>query len=163
MTPKNILRTISAGAAGFVPHLLITCSIMAITFCSINRVNDAMNFVTARISTGFQSAFWLLAFCTTAVCLVKGVLRWISIPPMLLSGALLLPALRAFVSDHPLVPGKAIYQHGMMANAILILIFAVVLISKQRKNARAAYQAALQAQQAAEMPEETEPIPAAAD
>ncbi len=142
---KHTLSAVSGVVAAFVPHLLVTCCIMAITFYCIHQVNDAMCFLTARISTGFQSAFWLLTLCATAVCTAKPkpILRWLAIPPMLLTAVLTVPALRAYLLDDPTVPAMAFYQHALLIDSLLILSLAVTAIVIQRKKAMAAYRAAV--------------------
>ena len=44
----NGLKRLGKGIYAFLPHLLITCSVMAQTFYFINRVNEAMNLAAFR-------------------------------------------------------------------------------------------------------------------
>lgn len=137
------LRTIGRGIYAFLPHLLITCSIMALTFYFINRVNEAMSFLTARISTGFQSLFYALVILTVSLALMlRSKAKWVGLPAMFGSAILFVPIFHAFLTDHPVVASEKWYQTLLMLTAFCCLIFAVVQIIVQRKAARAAYLAA---------------------
>lgn len=159
----KILRTCGRMLYAFLPHLLITCAVMALTFYFINRVNEAMNFLTARISTGFQSLFWALTILTAGTAFVKNQARWFAVLPMAGAAVLFVPVFRAFLMDHPLVAGEVWYQTVLLMTSVLTLIFAVALIVVQRKTAMAAYRAAVNAAaeaQKKEQPQETVPAPA---
>lgn len=158
----KILRTCGKMLYAFLPHLLITCGIMALTFYCINRVNEAMNFLTARISTGFQSLFWALTILTAAISFVKKKARWFAVLPMLGAAVLFVPVFRAFLLDNPLVAGKVWYQTLLLITSLLTLVFAVALIAVQRKEAMAAYRQATQQQSQMPIADE-EPVPAPAD
>lgn len=155
------LRTIGKGIYGFLPHLLITCSIMALTFYFINRINEAMNFITARISTGFQSLFCALTILTVALALtLRSKAKWVGLPAMFGSAVLFVPIFRAFLSDDPTVASETWYLTLLMLTAFCCLIFAVVQIIVQRRAVRAAYLAA----NAAKSPqEEQQPVLAPTD
>ncbi|MGN0647536.1 MAG: hypothetical protein ACI4J3_02765 [Oscillospiraceae bacterium] len=158
------LRTIGKAIYAFLPHLLITGSIMALTFYFINRVNEAMNFLTARISTGFQSLYFALTILTVALALLlRSKAKWVGLPAMLGSAVLFVPVFRAFLTDNPVVASETWYQTLLMLTAFCCLPFAVVQIILQRKAAKAAYLAAI-AQNATESPqEEKQPVPASAN
>lgn len=155
------LRTIGKGIYSFLPHLLITCSIMALTFYFINRINEAMSFLTARISTGFQSLFCALTILTVALALtLHSKAKWVGLPAMFGSAILFVPIFRAFLSDDPTVASETWYQTLLMLTAFCCLVFAVVQIIVQRKAARAAYLAA----NTVKSPQEAQqPVPAPAD
>lgn len=158
------LRTLGKGIYAFLPHLLITGSIMALTFYFINRVNEAMNFLTARISTGFQSLYFALTILTVVLAiLLHSKARWVGVAAMLGSAVLFVPVFRAHLTNNPVVASETWYQTLLMLTAFCCLIFAVVQIIVQRKAAKAAYLAAM-AQATAKAPqEETQPVPAPTD
>lgn len=158
----KILRTCGKMLYAFLPHLLITCAIMTLTFYFINRVNEAMNFLTARISTGFQSLFWALTILTAAISFVKKKARWFALPPMLGAALLFVPIFRAFLLDNPLVASETWYQTLLLVTTLLTLTFAIALIVVQRTEAMHAYREATAPQAQKPEPYE-EPIPAPAD
>jgi len=95
----NGLKRLGKGIYAFLPHLLITCSVMAQTFYFINRVNEAMNFLTARISTGFQTVYCALMILTAGCALVlHSKARWFGVPCMLGAAVLFVPICRGLMS-----------------------------------------------------------------
>ena len=160
----KILRQCGRMLYGFLPHLLITCAVMALTFYCINRVNEAMNFLTARISTGFQALFWALTILTAGIAFVKNQARWFALAPMLGAAVLFVPIFRAHLLDHPLVAGKPWYQTVLLVTSVLTLVFAVALIVVQRAEAKYAYRKSVEAAAKAEKKEQPqEAVPAPAD
>lgn len=160
----KILRQCGKMLYAFLPHLLITCAVMALTFYFINRVNEAMNFLTARISTGFQALFWALTILTAGIAFVKNHARWFALAPMLGAAVLFVPIFRAHLLDNPLIASKPWYQTVLLVTAVLTLVFAVALIVVQRRTAMAAYRAAAEAAAKAEKKEQPqEVVPAPAD
>ncbi len=157
----KILRTTGRAIYAFLPHLLITCSVMALAFYFINRVNEAMNFLTARLSTGFQSLYFALIILTVALAMVfRSKARFVGIAAMLGSAVLFVPIFRAFLTNNPVVASEGWYQTVLMLTAFCCLPFAVVQIIVQRKAAKAAY---LAANAPAAPKEEKQPVPAPAD
>lgn len=157
----NGLKRLGKGIYAFLPHLLITYSVMALTFYCINRVNEAMNFLTARISTGFQTLYCLLILLTVGCALVlHSKARWFGVPCMLGAAVLFVPICRAFLQDNPMVASEAWYRTVLMLTACFCLLFAVAQIVVQRKAAMAAYRAATLPKTVEESPE---PVPAPAD
>lgn len=139
MKPTSPLRRVCTALDAFAPHLLITCSLMTLTFYFINFVNDAMGFLTARISACFQLGYLALGLAVAVVCTILGRARISAIPSLALSTILLVPALISVVRNSSDLLAEPIYQHLLMVCAFLTFILAICDIATQRKAANTAY------------------------
>lgn len=142
MKEKSLIRRICGGMDAFAPHLLLTFSVMAMTFCFINLVNDAMGFLTAGISIWFQLLYYVLSVLTALVCLIADRVRILSVLTMVLGAVLFVPAVISLAKQNTELISMPLYQNSLLAFSFLTLLLAIVDIVVIRKKAMAEYRAA---------------------
>ncbi|MCQ2434011.1 MAG: hypothetical protein MJ062_02075 [Oscillospiraceae bacterium] len=142
MNEKSLFRRILGGLDAFAPHLLMTFSLMIMSFYFITIVNDAMGFLTARISACFQLGYLTLSAVVALICLIAGRVRLAAVPTLAVSAVLFVPSLISIVKNSSELLSKPLYQNVLIVCAFLTFILAIAEITVMRKKAMAEYQAA---------------------
>lgn len=141
----SVLSRISHGIDAFAPHLLMAFSLMILSFVVINILNDAMGFLTAKISMWFQVGYLLLGAAVALACFVCGRAKAFALPVIAFCAVMLVPVLIYAVRGSIDFFSAPYYQYVIGACACLTFALSIVDITIQRKKAMEAYRAAVSA------------------
>ena len=130
--------------SGFLPHLLLTCGIMLLTFYCITLVNEAMCFLSSFLSQKFEVAYAVVAILTVIASVSVKRLRVLPVLQVVSACAIAVPAVICTVQHRMDMVDTHWFRTVALVNAVVAIVFAVLMIVMQRRQARAAWQAASQ-------------------
>ena len=134
-----VLKKIGAALAAFLPHLLLAYGLMLLTFFVINCVNTSMMFLDSRISQRFELFYAALNLLLAVICFVKKRVRIPAAAAAVIAVAFVVPVFSALKAGNAVPLDNAYFRIMALISALATLTASVMVIVKQRKDARAAY------------------------
>ena len=128
--------------SGLLPHILLTCGIMLLTFYCITLVNEAMCFLSSFISQKFEVFYAVTGILTAVASASQKRLRVLPVLQTVASCAIAVPAVLCTVQHRMDLLDMQWFRFTALINAVIAIVFAVQMIVLQRREARAAWQAA---------------------
>ncbi len=134
-----VLKKIGAALAAFLPHLLLAYGLMLLTFFVINCVNTSMMFLDSRISQRFELFYAALNLLLAVICFVKKRVRIPAAAAAVIAVAFVVPVFSALKAGNAVPLDNAYFRIMALISALATLTASVMVIVKQRRDARAAY------------------------
>ncbi len=132
----DALKKIGSGISAFLPHLVMTYSVMLLTFFGINCVNTAMQFLDSRISQRFHLFYAMLAVLTALLAIFGKRLRIPAVCVILVVVAFVIPDIRALMADKAALLDSSYFRVMALVSSLTTLVFCIADICVMRKRAR---------------------------
>lgn len=132
-------KTFLGRIGGFLPHLLFTFGIMLLTFYCITLVNEAMCFLSSFVSQKFELLYVIAAWLTVLTAFLQKHTRLIAAVEAVCAAVLLVPVVICLVQHRMDLTEMHWFRLTALVNAVVSLVFSVLMIAVQRKAARAAW------------------------
>ena len=128
--------------SGFLPHLLLTCGIMLLTFFCITTVNEAMCFLSSFLSQKFEIAYAAVCLLTALAAFAEKRLRFPAVVQSAAGIALAVPAVICLAQHRMDLVDTEWFRILALINAAHAILFSMLMIILQRRAARAEWKAA---------------------
>ena len=130
-----------SGAANFLPHLLFSFGIMLLTFYCITLVNEAMGFLSSFFSQKFEVLYAAVAILTAVAAFARKRVRLLAAMQVICAVVMLVPVVISIVRHSMDLLDTRWFRQISLGNAVIAVVFSVVMIALQRKAARKAWKA----------------------
>ena len=133
MNEQSGFQRFLSGAAGFLPHLLMSYSWMILTFAVINVVNDSMGFLSSGTSRHFELVYFVTAVLVAVTAFVQKHARILAGVTLAAGIAFIVPVIDALSKDSPVPLTTSYFNIISAVFGVLTLAFSVTMMVLQRK------------------------------
>ena len=135
MKNNRFFRSVSA----FLPHLLFTFGLMLLTFYCITLVNESMGFLSSFFSQKFEVLYVVASILTAVSAFAKKRVPILAAMQIICAAAMLIPVIICIAQHRMDLLDTRWFRLISLGNALISILFSVVLIVQQRKAAYTAW------------------------
>lgn len=132
-----VLKRIGAELAAFLPHIVMSYSLMMLVFSVINYLNTAMQFLDSRLSQRFELLYAIFALGEVICALIAKRLRIPALCFAAVTAAFVVPVIRALAAGLGTYLTEPYFKIIALVMCLAGLAFSIADIVVSRRNAAA--------------------------